>query len=112
MSIVQKSKNLWAETTTRLRAAGDIFPALFLRLILFWEFWEAGYINKYSAYKAGGDSFNGVVGWFGSLNFPFPFDQLSAKTNFLAAMWGEMFFAVLILFGLFTRFAALSLIHI
>lgn len=112
MSLYTKSKHFWEETTARLQSAGEVFPALFLRLILFWEFWESGYINKYAAYKAGGGALEGTINWFGSLNFPFPFDQLSAETNFMAAMWGEMIFAVLLLLGLFTRFAAISLIVI
>jgi putative oxidoreductase len=41
-----------------------------------------------------------------------PFNLVPSELNWLAATWGELVFSVLILLGLFTRFAALSLIVI
>jgi putative oxidoreductase len=93
--------------TARLRAAGDYLWPLALRAILFWEFWEAG-IGKFRG-----------TNWFGDIpwaewqqGFPWPFSTLPVEVNWLAATWGELVFSVLLLFGPFTRFAALSLIVI
>jgi putative oxidoreductase len=44
--------------------------------------------------------------------FPWPFTAIPQELNWLAATWGELGFSVLILFGLFTRFAAISLVVI
>ncbi len=91
--------------TARLRAIGDWIWPTGLRLILFWEFWEAG-IKKYR-----GDNWFGNIPWAGwQKGFPFPFDQLSTDLNWLLATWGELALATLLLFGLFTRFTAVSLI--
>ena len=93
--------------TARLRAAGDYLWPLALRLIMFWEFWEAG-VKKLRG-----------VNWFSDIpwaewqkGFPWPLDLLSPHLNWLAATWGELVFSTLLLLGLFTRFAALSLIVI
>jgi putative oxidoreductase len=93
--------------TARLRAAGDYLWPLALRAILFWEFWEAG-IGKFRG-----------ANWFGDIpwaewqkGFPWPLSTLPVEVNWLAATWGELVFSVLLLLGLFTRFAALSLIVI
>ena len=93
--------------TARLRAAGDYLWPLALRLILFWDFWEAGYGN-----------FRGQ-NWFADIpwadwqqGFPWRFSTLGPDLNWLAATWGEMIFAAPLLLGLFTRFAAISLLVI
>ena len=91
--------------TARLRAIGDWFWPTGLRLVLFWEFWEAG-LRKYR-----GENWFADIPWAGwQKNFPFPFDQLSTDLNWLLATWGELALSALLLFGLFTRFAAMSLI--
>ena len=109
MSLTTTSKNLWSALTSRLNAAGTFVPQFFLRLILFWEFWEAGKL-KYDNIQAGGEDLQGTIDWFSNLNFPFPFDQISASANYTVSMVAEILFAILILLGLFTRFAAISLI--
>ena len=109
MSLITTPKNLWSALTSRLNAAGSFVPQLFLRLILFWEFWEAGKL-KYDNIQVGGEDLQGTIDWFSNLNFPFPFNQISASTNYTVSMVAEILFAILILFGLFTRFAAISLI--
>jgi len=98
-------KNLWNALTSRLNAAGTFVPQLFLRLIIFWEFWEAGKMK----YDGGAEG-----NWFASIHdsFPFPFDKINADISWFLSMWGEMIGAVLILLGLFTRFASISLIII
>ena len=92
-------------TTARLRAAGDYLWPLALRLVLFWEFWEAG------LKKLHGTNWFGDIPWADwQKGFPWPFDLLPPQLNWLAATWGELLLSCLILLGLFTRFAALSLI--
>jgi putative oxidoreductase len=93
--------------TARLRAAGDWLWPLLLRLILFWEFWEAGLT------KLRGDNWFADIPWADwQKGFPWPFSAASVEINWLAATWGELVFAALLGLGLFTRFAALSLIVI
>lgn len=94
--------NLYDDVTSRLRAGGDYVWPLLLRLIMFWEFYESG------KEKLNGNN------WFSHIqdNFPFPFNQLSANLNWIAATYGELIFAFMLLFGLFTRFAAVSLVVI
>ena len=94
------------DVSAECNADGTFLPQLFLRLVLFWEFfWDAG-LKKY---QAGADG-----NWFASIqdSFPFPFNSFSSGLNWNMAMWGEIIGAFLILFGLFTRFAAFSLIVI
>ena len=91
--------------TARLRVAGDYLWPLALRLILAWEFWEAGIT------KLRGTNWFGDIPWADwQTGFPWPFSLLSPDLNWLAATWGELVLAVLIGIGLFTRIAALSLI--
>ena len=93
--------------SSRLQASGDYVWPLVLRLIMAWEFWEAG-ITKYR-----GENWFGDIPWADwQMGFPFPFDLIPSDLNWLLATWGEMVFAGLLLFGLFTRFAAISLIVI
>ena len=103
MSLIKMSKGLWGALTSRLNAAGTFLPQIFLRLILFWEFWEAGKMK----YDGGADG-----NWFASIqeSFPFPFDVIDPSISWAMATWGEILGAILILLGLFTRFAAISLI--
>ncbi len=93
--------------TARLRTIGEWIWPLGLRLILFWEFWEAG-IAKYRGEN-----------WFANVpyadwqqGFPVPFSLLGPELNWAAATWGELGFAALLLLGLFTRLAAVSLVVI
>jgi putative oxidoreductase len=105
MSLIKTSKGLWNALTSRLNAANTFLPQVFLRLILFWEFWEAGKMKL-----DGGAEGN----WFASIqeSFPFPFDVIDPAISWSMATWGEVLGAILILLGLFTRFAAISLIMI
>jgi putative oxidoreductase len=91
--------------TARLRASGDYLWPLALRAIIFWEFWEAG------VKKLRGENWFAEIPWADwQKGFPWPLDLLPMQLNWLAATWGELIFSTLILLGLFTRFAALSLI--
>lgn len=93
--------------TARLRAAGDYVWPLALRLIMFWEFWEVG-VTKHN-----GENWFGDIPWADwQMGFPWPFSAIPTDLNWFAATWGELVFSVMILLGLFTRFAAVSLIVI
>jgi putative oxidoreductase len=93
--------------TARLRASGDYLWPLVLRLIMFWEFWESG------TEKLHGKNWFADIPWADwQKGFPWPFDALPQNLNWFAATWGELVFAVMILLGLLTRFAAISLIVI
>jgi putative oxidoreductase len=93
--------------TARLRASGDYLWPLVLRVIMFWEFWESG------SKKLHGENWFSEIPWADwQLGFTWPFSVVSSDLNWWAATWGELVFAVMILLGLFTRFAAVSLIVI
>lgn len=102
MSMTQNLQTLWHQLTSRLNSAGLWIPPFFIRLILFWEFYEAG------TQKLNGKN------WFGSIqdNFPWPFNHIPADISWFMAAWGEYLFAILLLLGLITRFAAVSLLII
>lgn len=95
-------QDLWANLTSRLNSVGQWVPPFLIRLILFWEFYEAG------TQKLNGEN------WFASIqdNFPFPFNHIPAEVSWFMAAWGEYLFAIMLLLGLFTRFAAVSLLVI
>lgn len=91
--------------TSRLRVSGDYVWPLALRLILSWEFWESGIT------KLHGENWFAQIPWADwQKGFSFPFDQISTNLNWSLATWGELVFAVMLLLGLFTRFAAISLV--
>lgn len=93
------------ELTFRLRISGDYLWPFALRLILAWEFWEAGLT------KLNGENWFAGIPWADwQKGFPFPFDLISTDLNWLLATWGELVFALMLLLGLFTRFAAVSLV--
>ncbi|MDT8319833.1 MAG: DoxX family protein [Xanthomonadales bacterium] len=99
--------DLYDNLTARLRAGGDYAWPLVLRLIMFWEFWESGIT------KLNGSNWFADIPWADwQKGFPFPFNSIPPELNWFAATWGELVFAVMILLGLFTRFAAISLIVI
>ncbi len=100
MSITDKKISIWSALTARLNSGGEWIPPLFLRLILFWEFWESG-IAKYEGSN-----------WFAGIHddFPFPFNILPVDFSWFLATWGELVFAVLLLLGVMTRFSAIALL--
>ena len=99
--------DVYDNLTARLRVAGDYLWPLLLRLIMFWEFWEAG------TTKLRGANWFGDIPWADwQQGFPWPLSMLSPELNWIAATWGELVFSLMLLLGLFTRFAALSLLVI
>ncbi|MBB5015628.1 DoxX family protein [Rehaibacterium terrae] len=83
----------------RLDGVGHWLAPLGLRLILAWEFWEAG------IEKLRGEN------WFGGIQsqFPFPLNIVPADLSWTMATWAELLGALALLFGLGTRFFAFSL---
>lgn len=92
--------SVWESLTARLRGIGQLLPPLILRLIMGWEFWESGR-EKYL-----GDN------WFTDIKdrFPFPFNSIPTDISWAMATYFELGGAVLLIVGLFTRFAAYSLL--
>jgi putative oxidoreductase len=82
---------------TRLEQLAPVLPPFLLRMVLSWEFWEAGYA------KLTGEN------WFGDTAFPFPFNLLPANINWWLASGFELVGAAALLLGLATRFFTASL---
>ncbi|MEZ5465970.1 MAG: DoxX family protein [Lysobacteraceae bacterium] len=91
--------NTWRSLVERLEGLGQWLAPLFLRLLLFWEFFESGR-----------EKLNGQ-NWFADIqgDFPFPFNMIPASISWTMATWAELLFAFALLLGLCTRFAAFSL---
>ncbi|HRQ65496.1 MAG TPA: DoxX family protein [Xanthomonadaceae bacterium] len=91
---------LWRAVTARLEGLGQWLAPLGLRLILAWEFGEAGFE------KLRGQN------WFGHVQdkFPFPFNLAPHELSWFLATWIEILGAFALLLGLFTRFFAFSLL--
>ena len=84
-----------------LRRTDDLgawLPHLGLRVLLAWEFGEAGFEKLHGA------------NWFAQLEFPFPFSVLPAEAAWALATWTELAGAALLLVGLATRATSAALI--
>ena len=100
-------RRLWLELTARLEGAGRYLSFFLLRMILAWEFGEAGWR------KLQGDNWFGQIPWAEwQRGFTFPMDRLPMEVNWYLAMGGELLFSVMLFLGLGTRFAALGLLLI
>ena len=90
----------WFRLTDFLEGLGEWIGLLGLRLLLAWEFYEAGIEKK-----------NGE-NWFGHVQekFPFPFDVVPVDVSWWMATWFEIVGGIALAIGLFTRFSAISLI--
>ena len=97
--------SFYDSVTSRLRASGDYVWPLVLRLIMAWEFLESGFT------KLNAENWFADIPWADwQKGFPLPFDLIPINLNWFLATWGELVLGVMLLFGLFTRFAAISLI--
>ena len=83
-----------------LNRAGEWLAPLGLRLLLAYEFWESG------MEKLKGEN------WFADIQdqFPFPFSVVPVEISWQIATWSELIAPVLLVLGLGTRFASVSLI--
>jgi len=84
--------------TSLLESIGTWFPQLVLRLILAWEFGEAG-IAKYTGEN-----------WFANISFPFPFNLVSPEFSWALSTFFEIFGAAALIIGFATRFFSVSLL--
>lgn len=82
----------------KLNYFGEWLPQLFLRLILAWEFGEAGFEKLHGS------------NWFADINFPFPFNLLPPDFSWGLATYFEIIGAFALALGIATRFFSLSLI--
>src|SRR5687767_371996 len=89
----------WPKCRSQLEGIGRWLAPLGLRLVLAWEFYEAG------REKLGGEN------WFPSIMdaFPFPFDRIPASFSWTLATWFELIGGIALLLGFGTRFFAASL---
>ena len=81
-----------------LESIGTWFPQLVLRLILAWEFGEAG-IAKYTGEN-----------WFANITFPFPFNLVSPEFSWALTTFFEIFGAGALVIGFATHFFSVSLL--
>ena len=81
-----------------LNNIGTWLPQLGLRLILAWEFGEAGFEKLHGS------------NWFADVAFPFPFSLLPPDISWGIATYFEIVGAFALVFGIATRFFAISLI--
>jgi putative oxidoreductase len=88
---------LYQKIVVLLNNSADRLPPLLLRLLLAYEFWEAG-MMKYNGEN-----------WFNSQNFPFPFGFFSNDILWSMATWFEIIGAIALGLGLGTRMVSLSL---
>jgi len=97
---MHKLYDWWDGAVERMEGLGAWLAPLGLRLILAWEFWEAG------REKFGGSN------WFMDIQgrFPFPFNTVPADLSWTLATWAELLGAIALLLGLFTRFFAFTLL--
>jgi len=98
--IMDKILHLEQSFRQQLNNIGQFFPLLMLRLLLAWEFWEAG-LQK----------FNGS-NWFMHIqeNFPFPFSVIDPQISWFMATWFELLGGIALLIGLGTRYVSISLL--
>jgi putative oxidoreductase len=84
--------------TQILNQAGLWLSPLGLRLLLAWEFGEAGFEKLHGQ------------NWFADITFPFPLNVLSSEVNWGLATGFEIIGALALVFGFATRFFSASLI--
>ena len=82
----------------KLNAIGAWLPQLTLRLLLAWEFGEAGFEKLHGS------------NWFADVSFPFPFNLLPPDFSWGIATFFEIIGAFALAFGIATRFFSISLI--
>jgi len=92
--------NLYFALTARLEQAGAWLAHLGIRLLLAYEFGEAG-LEKFRGEN-----------WFAGVQdqFPFPFSVLPTDLSWFLATWSELLGAVALVIGLGTRFFSAALI--
>jgi putative oxidoreductase len=90
--------SLYNVIRTTLDSIGTWLPQLGLRLILAWEFGEAGFEKLHG------------TNWFADISFPFPLNILSPDLTWSLALTFEILGAFALALGFATRFFTVSLI--
>jgi len=90
--------HLYQTVINILNQIGTWLPQLGLRLILAWEFGEAGLEKLHG------------TNWFADITFPFPFNLLPPDISWGMATTFEILGAIALVFGFATRFFSVSLI--
>ena len=90
--------NFYQFICTKLELINTWLPQLALRLMLAWEFGEAGFEKLHG------------TNWFADLTFPFPFNLLPPAVSWNISMFFEIAGAFALVLGLATRFFSISLI--
>ncbi|MGB4811291.1 MAG: DoxX family protein [Methylophilaceae bacterium] len=98
IKITSVGKGAYENSINTLNYFSDSLPQLFLRLILAWEFGEAGFEKLHG------------INWFADVVFPFPFNILPPNISWGIATFFEIAGAFAIAFGFATRFFTVSLI--
>ena len=100
MNLIAKLTHTTQTSFDGLNKLGEWFAPLGLRLLLAYEFWQAGM-----------EKFNGE-NWFADIQdqFPFPFNIVPAEISWQISTWTELLGPVLLVLGLGTRFSSVSLI--
>jgi putative oxidoreductase len=89
---------IYSSIRSKLDSIGTWLPQLGLRLILAWEFGEAGFE------KLHGEN------WFANITFPFPFNVLPPDFSWNLSLTFEIIGAFALALGIATRFFTISLI--
>ena len=90
--------SFYAYIRSILNNIGTWLPQLGLRLILAWEFGEAGFEKLHGS------------NWFADITFPFPFSLLPPDISWGIATFFEIVGALALILGFATRFFSISLI--
>lgn len=99
-NLINGSYSLYESVIDYLNQLSESIPSLFLRLILAYEFGEAGLEKLHGS------------NWFADVTFPFPFSLIPPEINWQIATYFEIFGAIALLLGIATRFVSISLIII
>ena len=98
MALIRESHRFYRWVVSILETFNTWLPPLFLRLILAWEYGEAGFEKLYGE------------NWFGDIAFPFPFNLVSPDFSWHLSIFFEIVGAFALALGLATRFFTASLI--
>lgn len=103
---MKKIIGLWNRLIDVIQPGGDWVALLPIRLLIGYEFANAGRRKLNASDTLWGD----VPGWFAGKDYPFPFSVFPPELNWFLVTWVEILGGLALFVGLFTRFWAFSLI--